>query len=83
LKPVLGVAIRLVATSNPFYVCPEGIAIDGMTPSSLAMRREDGIVARQSYPQVPPKVEYRLTDWGQSLCPALDAILRWGERRPR
>jgi DNA-binding HxlR family transcriptional regulator len=40
-----------------------------------------GIVARKVYPQVPPKVEYRLTDWGQSLCPALDAILRWADLR--
>jgi DNA-binding HxlR family transcriptional regulator len=30
---------------------------------------------------VPPKVDYRLTDWGQALCPALDAILKWAERR--
>ena len=41
-----------------------------------------GIVLRTSYPQVPPKVEYRLTEWGQSLCPALDAILKWADRRP-
>ncbi|RWA48427.1 hypothetical protein AU476_32730 [Cupriavidus sp. UYMSc13B] len=26
------------------------------------------------------KVDYRLTDWGQALCPALDAILKWAER---
>jgi DNA-binding HxlR family transcriptional regulator len=32
--------------------------------------------------QVPPKVEYALTDWGQALCPALDAILTWAEQRP-
>jgi hypothetical protein len=37
----------------------------------------DGIVVRKAYPQVPPKVEYSLTVWGQSLCPALDAILKW------
>jgi DNA-binding HxlR family transcriptional regulator len=37
---------------------------------------------RTSYPQVPPKVEYRLTPWGQSLCPTLDAILKWADRRP-
>src|SRR6266850_2538759 len=27
--------------------------------------------------QLPPKVEYALTDWGQALCPALDALLKW------
>jgi len=27
-------------------------------------------------------VEYGLTDWGQSLCPALDAMLRWAAARP-
>ena len=42
----------------------------------------DGIVVRTAYPQVPPKVEYRLTSWGQSLCPTLDAILKWADRRP-
>jgi DNA-binding HxlR family transcriptional regulator len=30
---------------------------------------------------MPPKVEYRLTDWGQALCPALDAMLKWAEKR--
>lgn len=30
------------------------------------------------YPQVPPKVEYRLTDKGDSLMPVLDAMCKWG-----
>jgi DNA-binding HxlR family transcriptional regulator len=42
----------------------------------------DGIVARTVYPQVPPKVEYRLTAWGQAMCPALDALLEWAATRP-
>jgi DNA-binding HxlR family transcriptional regulator len=41
----------------------------------------DDIVARKLYPQVPPKVEYRLTDWGQAICPALEALLKWAEQR--
>jgi DNA-binding HxlR family transcriptional regulator len=41
----------------------------------------DDIVAGKLYPQVPPKVEYRLTDWGQAICPALDALLKWAEQR--
>src|SRR5260370_42558916 len=51
----------------------------GQQLRSLAV---DGIVVRTSYPQVPPKVEYRLTPWGQSLCHTLDAILKWADRRP-
>nr|WP_281380633.1 winged helix-turn-helix transcriptional regulator [Brevundimonas variabilis] len=42
----------------------------------------DGVVARTVYPQVPPKVEYRLTEWGQSLCPVLDKLLSWAETAP-
>jgi DNA-binding HxlR family transcriptional regulator len=41
----------------------------------------DGIVRRTLYPQVPPKVEYCLTNWGQKLCPALDALLKWAALR--
>ena len=42
----------------------------------------DGIVARKIYPQVPPKVEYRLTEWGEAMCPALDLLLEWAAARP-
>jgi DNA-binding HxlR family transcriptional regulator len=42
----------------------------------------DGIVSRKVYPQVPPKVEYELTEWGQAMCPALDALLEWAAQRP-
>ena len=42
----------------------------------------DGIVSRKVYPQVPPKVEYGLTSWGQAMCPALDSLLEWAAQRP-
>jgi DNA-binding HxlR family transcriptional regulator len=41
-----------------------------------------GIVTRTVHPQVPPKVEYELTSWGQAMCPALDALLEWAAQRP-
>jgi DNA-binding HxlR family transcriptional regulator len=52
-----------------------------MLGQQLRTMEADGIVVRTAYPQVPPKVEYHLTPWGQSLCPALDAILKWADRR--
>jgi DNA-binding HxlR family transcriptional regulator len=62
-------------------------AIPGISQKMLAQQlrqlEADGIVQRTVHNQVPPKVEYRLTTWGQSLCPALDALLKWSENRPR
>jgi DNA-binding HxlR family transcriptional regulator len=52
-----------------------------MLAQQLKQLESDGIVSRKLYPQVPPKVEYRLTPWGQALCPALDAMLKWAELR--
>ena len=61
-------------------------AIPGVSQKMLIQQlrqlEADGIVVRTIYPQVPPKVEYRLTPWGQSLCPALDALLGWAVSRP-
>ena len=52
-----------------------------MLIQQLRQMEADGIVRRVVYHQVPPKVEYGLTDWGQALCPALDALLAWAAQR--
>src|SRR3954462_7117683 len=52
-----------------------------MLIQQLRQMEADGIVRRVVYPQVPPRVEYALTDWGQGLCPALDALLQWAALR--
>ena len=38
----------------------------------------DGLITRTVYAEVPPRVEYRLTPTGRSVCPILDAIYNWG-----
>jgi len=54
-----------------------------MLIQQLRQMERDGVVRRIVHHQVPPKVEYCLTDWGQALCPALDALLTWaGQRQP-
>ena len=40
----------------------------------------DGLVLRREYPQVPPKVEYSLTERGKSLIPILDGMCEWGDK---
>ena len=61
-------------------------AIPGVSQKMLIQQlrqlEADGVVTRIVHPQVPPKVEYHLTDWGQALCPALDALLLWAEATP-
>jgi DNA-binding HxlR family transcriptional regulator len=52
-----------------------------MLIQQLRQMEKDGIVRRIVHHQVPPKVEYGLTDWGQALCPALDALLSWAAAR--
>jgi DNA-binding HxlR family transcriptional regulator len=62
-------------------------AIPGVSQKMLIQQlrelERDGVVERRVYPQVPPKVEYSLTAWGQAMCPALDSLLKWAAKRPR
>lgn len=59
-------------------------AIGGITPkvltSTLRSLVADGLVTRQSFGEVPPRVEYSLTDLGRSLQAPVTALRRWAER---
>ena len=47
--------------------------------SSLKELEKDGLIIRKEYPQIPPKVEYSLSEKGQSLMVILDQLCVWGE----
>jgi DNA-binding HxlR family transcriptional regulator len=49
-----------------------------MLSLQLKTLEEDGIVKRTLYPEVPPRVEYELTDFGKTLLPMIEAIALWG-----
>ena len=47
--------------------------------ATLKELEADGLIHREEYPQIPPKVEYSLTERGNSLIPILDQMCIWGE----
>jgi DNA-binding HxlR family transcriptional regulator len=56
----------------------KGVSQKVLTQHLREMER-DGLVTRRVYAQVPPRVEYSLTELGMSLRPVVDAMCRWGE----
>lgn len=50
-----------------------------MLTQTLRSLERDGLVSRTMYPEIPPRVEYRLTPLGETLCAPIGAILRWSE----
>lgn len=55
----------------------EGISQKVLTDSLRSME-DDGIVTRTVYPEVPPRVEYALSELGESMRPILDSMESWG-----
>ena len=50
-----------------------------MLTRQLRELEEDNLIERKVYPVVPPKVEYRLTEYGKSLIPILKSLVLWGK----
>lgn len=55
-------------------------ATQRMLTLQLRELESDGVISRTVHPEVPPRVEYALTDFGQSLAPVLASMRDWGER---
>lgn len=51
-----------------------------MLSNQLKELEADGLIIRREYPQVPPKVEYSLSDKGKSMMPILSAFCKWGHQ---
>lgn len=51
-----------------------------MLTQELRQMEADGLIRREVYPQVPPKVEYSLTDLGRKLQPVVEAMSAWGQQ---
>ncbi|MDE6302682.1 MAG: helix-turn-helix transcriptional regulator [Clostridia bacterium] len=62
----------------------KGISYKSLSLSLKELER-DGLIIRKEYPQIPPKVEYSLSERGKSLMPILDGMCEWGfnNRTPR
>ena len=48
--------------------------------NNLKQMEKDGLLKRKAYPEVPPRVEYTLTETGLSLKPILDSMVEWGNQ---
>ncbi len=59
-------------------------SLEGISPRTLSLRlralEEHGIVVRHTYPEVPPRVEYVLTEKGTALVPLIDDMRKYGRR---
>ena len=61
--------------------------IEGITQKMLTEQlrelEHDGLISRKVYPQVPPKVEYSITEYGKTLVPVLETMRTWGSEHKK
>jgi DNA-binding HxlR family transcriptional regulator len=59
-------------------------SLEGISPRTLSLRlralEEQGVVERKTFPEVPPRVEYSLTQKGQALVPIIDGMREYGRQ---
>src|SRR6266566_8279362 len=64
-----------------------GRKIPGITQKMLTQQlrelEKDGLVARKVYAEIPPKVEYSITQYGKTLNPVLESMCDWGEKHEK
>lgn len=79
------IIIQLFAAKSPLRFSELERRIEGVNQKMLIQQlrqlEKDGIVTRMVYPQVPPKVEYTLTEMGIALGPSVEALIDWAFMR--
>ncbi|GAB2601203.1 winged helix-turn-helix transcriptional regulator [Spirosoma areae] len=79
-KPILINAIYLTAPAR-FGELKRSVV--GITQSMLTQQlrelEDDGLISRKIYAEIPPRVEYTLTDFGLTLSPIMQSMAKWGE----
>ena len=79
-KPILINAIYLTA---PARFGELKRSVKGITQSMLTQQlrelEEDGLISRKIYAEIPPRVEYTLTEFGLTLSPIMQSMAKWGE----
>jgi DNA-binding HxlR family transcriptional regulator len=69
---------------EPLRFCELERSLEGISPRTLSLRlrclEEQGVVERRTYPVVPPRVEYALTDKGRALVPLIEDMRAYGRR---
>lgn len=75
--------IRDLADCNRRF-CELERSLDGISPRTLSLRlralEDQGIVQRHTYPEVPPRVDYGLTEKGKALVPLIEDMRSYGDR---
>jgi DNA-binding HxlR family transcriptional regulator len=75
--------IRDLATGSRRF-CELERSLEGISPRTLSLRlralEDVGIVERHTYPEVPPRVEYALTEKGEALVPLIEDMRSYGSR---
>jgi DNA-binding HxlR family transcriptional regulator len=75
--------IRDLASGHSRF-CELERSLDGISPRTLSLRlralEEEGIVARRTFPEVPPRVEYALTEKGCALIPIIEGMRTYGRQ---
>jgi DNA-binding HxlR family transcriptional regulator len=80
-RGTLEILIPLCCATNPVRYLKFRQTLEGFSSKTLAIRlkelQKDGILERQAFNEIPPRVEYQLTDKGQELVESIISLLHW------